>query len=64
MFLVLGGLAFLSHYYTIDGIKSKTVGDGQHGTARWPLHLPSPSVPAERRKKLLLLKKLSQRRCV
>lgn len=35
MFLVIGGLAFLSHYYTLDGIKSKTVGDGQHGTARW-----------------------------
>lgn len=29
---------------------------------RNPLHLPSPSVPAERRKKLLLLKKLSQRK--
>jgi len=25
MFLVIGGLAFLSHYYTLDGIKSKTV---------------------------------------
>ena len=35
MFLVIGGLAFLAHYYTLDGIKSKTVGDGQHGTARW-----------------------------
>ena len=35
MFLVIGGLAFLPHYYTLDGIKSKTVGDGQHGTARW-----------------------------
>ena len=35
MFLVIGGLAFLSHYYTLNGIKSKTVGDGQHGTARW-----------------------------
>ena len=33
MFLVIGGLAFISHYYTLDGIKSKTVGDGQHGTA-------------------------------
>ena len=29
---------------------------------RNPLHLPSPNVPAERRKKLLLLKKLSQRK--
>ena len=35
MFLVIGGLATLSHYYTLNGIKSKTVGDGQHGTARW-----------------------------
>ena len=35
MFLVIGGLAFISHYYTLNGIKSKTVGDGQHGTARW-----------------------------
>ena len=35
MFLVIGGLTFLSHYYTLNGIKSKTVGDGQHGTARW-----------------------------
>ena len=43
MFLVIGGLAFLSHYYTLDGIKSKTVGDGQHGTARW-------ATPAEVRK--------------
>lgn len=25
MFLVIGGLAFISHYYTLDGIKSKTV---------------------------------------
>ena len=25
----------LVHYYTLSGIKSKTVGDGQHGTARW-----------------------------
>ena len=25
----------LRPYYTLDGIKSKTVGDGQHGTARW-----------------------------
>ena len=35
MFLVIGGLAALSHYYTLNGIKSRTVGDGQHGTARW-----------------------------
>ncbi len=35
MFLAIGGLSFLAHYYTLDGIKSRTVGDGQHGTARW-----------------------------
>lgn len=35
MFLVIGGLAMLSHHYTLNGIKSRTVGDGQHGTARW-----------------------------
>lgn len=35
MFAVLGGLTLLPHMYTLNGIKSKTVGDGQHGTARW-----------------------------
>ena len=35
MFAVLGGLTLLSHIYSLNGIKSKTVGDGQHGTARW-----------------------------
>ena len=35
MFIVIGGLAAVAHYYTLNGIKSKTVGDGQHGTARW-----------------------------
>ena len=35
MFAVIGGLSLLSHFYTLKGIKSKTVGDGQHGTARW-----------------------------
>ena len=35
MFLVIGGLAALSHHYTLNGIKARTVGDGQHGTARW-----------------------------
>lgn len=34
MFLVIGGLAALSHHYTLSGIKSRTVGDGQHSTAR------------------------------
>lgn len=31
----MAGLAFFSQQYTLDNIKSKTVGDGQHGTARW-----------------------------
>ena len=35
MFSVIGFLALLAHYYTLNGIKSRTVGDGQHGTARW-----------------------------
>lgn len=35
MFVVIGGLSMLSHHYTLSGIKSRTVGDGQHGTARW-----------------------------
>ena len=35
MFLVIGGLAALSHHYTLNDIKARTVGDGQHGTARW-----------------------------
>ena len=33
-FAVIGGLAMLSSNYTLGNIKSKTVGDGQHGTAR------------------------------
>ena len=35
MFMVIGGLSLLAHYYTLNGIKSKTVGDGQHGVARF-----------------------------
>ena len=35
MFCLLGAISFLSHFYTLNGIKSRTVGDGQHGTARW-----------------------------
>ena len=33
--LVFGGISVLSNNYTLNGIKSRTVGDGQHGTARW-----------------------------
>ena len=42
MFIVLAGAAFLliavlaTHSNgSLNGIKAKTVGDGQHGTARW-----------------------------
>ena len=29
MFAVIGGLSMLSYHYTLSGIKSRTVGDGQ-----------------------------------
>ena len=35
MFCVLGGVTLLAHIYSLNNIKSRTVGDGQHGTARW-----------------------------
>ena len=35
MFCILGGVTLLAHIYNLNNIKSKTVGDGQHGTARW-----------------------------
>lgn len=33
--LVIGSISFLSRQGSLDNIKSKPVGDGQHGTARW-----------------------------
>ena len=33
--LVIGGVSFLSGRGSLDSIKSKPEGDGQHGTARW-----------------------------
>ena len=35
MFCVLGGITLLAYVYNLNNIKSKTVGDGQHGTARF-----------------------------
>ena len=35
MVIVLGGISVLAHIYNLNNIKAKTVGDGQHGTARW-----------------------------
>ena len=34
MACALGGITLLAHIYNLNHIKSKTVGDGQHGTAR------------------------------
>lgn len=33
--LVIGGISFAAKQGTLNNIKSKPVGDGQHGTARW-----------------------------
>ncbi len=35
MFAVIGGITLVSYLYNLNSIKSKTVGDGQHGTARF-----------------------------
>ena len=35
MACTLGGVSLMAHVYTLNNIKSKTVGDGQHGSARW-----------------------------
>ena len=35
MACMLGSVSLLAHVYTLNNIKSKTVGDGQHGSARW-----------------------------
>ena len=33
--IVFGAIAIFSDSANLNGIKSKQVGDGQHGTARW-----------------------------
>ena len=35
MFTALGAVTLIAHIYSLNNIKSRTVGDGQHGTARW-----------------------------
>ncbi len=35
MAVVIGAILYLSEHYSLNSIKSRTVGDGQHGTARW-----------------------------
>ena len=35
MFCILGGITLLAQIYNLNNIKSRTVGDGQHGTARF-----------------------------
>lgn len=58
MFAVLGGITLLSHIYNLNNIKSKTVGNGQHGTARFStkseicrIYKQIPFTPEEWRKK-------------
>ena len=36
-------VSFLSKNYSLNNFKSKTVGDGQHGTARWATPKDAPS---------------------
>lgn len=57
MFSVIGGLSLLAHYYTLNGIKSRTVADGQHGTAHFAtkqeikrIYLHMPFRPTQWRK--------------
>ena len=33
--ILMAVINMASHMYNLNGIKSKTVGDGQHGTSRW-----------------------------
>lgn len=63
MFCLLGGIALFSHIYNLNSIKSKTVGDGQHGTARWATkseinktYLHIPFTPDKWRKQALQCK--------
>lgn len=35
MFIILGLISLLAHIYNLNNIKARTVGDGQHGTARF-----------------------------
>lgn len=58
MFCVLGGVTLLAHIYNLNNIKSRTVGDGQHGTARFStkaelrrIYKQVPFTPEEWRKK-------------
>lgn len=58
MFCVLVGVTLLAHIYNLNNIKSKTVGDGQHGTARFStkaeirrIYKQIPFTPEEWRKK-------------
>lgn len=51
MFAIIGGITIVSHIYNLNEIKSKTVGDGQHGTARFAnrgeLHKTYKYIPYE-----------------
>jgi hypothetical protein len=49
MFAVLGGITVLAHIYNLNNIKAKTVGDGQHGTARWASEIEEFPIAVTRR---------------
>ena len=35
MLIAVGVICYAGNHYSLGSIKSRTVGDGQHGTARW-----------------------------
>ena len=39
MILILGILSYASQNYNLNGFRDRTVGHGQHGTARWATKL-------------------------
>jgi hypothetical protein len=45
MVAVIVTLSLLGDHYTLNNIKSKTVGDGQHGTARWHRNITAIMFP-------------------
>ena len=49
MFILMGVIPLLANNYSLNGIKSKTVGDGQYGTARQKSNGPLHRFPMSRR---------------
>ena len=46
LFILL--LSLLTNNYSLNNIKSKTVGDGQYGTARWATETGKDTAKADR----------------